>query len=554
MLNTNRLINDFRKQTRTTLWRHMKAMAVNYSVYTNHLKGMSPFLTDKDIYIYINRTNMVIVCLDCNKRCEKRTYEESEDMDAIIYRTGCEPWESMVWKLKETMRIMKTRLSSCHYDMEIYGVLMTEADITNADELEDYWEANNIKVIDDFSHLRFRRAEVNADDSLTEKLYYDAATDTSLDNIPEMTGKATEAPQADSSDEFEKMLMDFINSELDLEVVDEETPEEDPKDEEEDAGETANEHTEDSVEDIVIPSGEIEQNNNISVKVEILRPIPNPREELDKLVGCADIKRRMDELVALTRYNKLMHEAFPQSKQHEVSLHSVFLGRPGTGKTTVCKIFGSLLRQAGALSKGHVVVCDRGTFIGTLWGDEERSMKQVLEMAKGGVLMIDEAYLLNGKHENDPGKLVVQLLMNILADETQRDIAVVLCGYKDQMQKLLDTNPGLQSRFPNKFEFQDFTVDELLEITRTRVKDYQYHFTDEAWKKYQALMAQAYQARDPQTWGNARFVANQLERIYIQHATRCVRQCPVDKANLRQITAEDIVPIEIPRQIPKIGF
>ena len=525
MLNANRLINDFRRQTKTTIWRHMRAMAVNYAVYSNHLKGMDPFLTDKDIYIYINETNMVVVCLDCDKRCEKRSYEESEDMDAIIYRTGCEPWESMVWKLKETMRIIKGRLSSCPNDIDIYGVLMTEAEITNADELEDYWEANNIKVFESCSHLKFRKIEVNADDNLIEKLYYDAATDDSLDNIPEMTEKATEAPKAESNDEFEKMLIDFINSELDMEVVDEGTPEEDPKDEEEDP----KDEEEPTAADVSFPDGEIEQNQNISVKVEILRPIANPREELNKLVGCGDIKRRMDELVALTSYNKMMHELFPHGKQHEVSLHSVFLGRPGTGKTTVCKIFGSLLRQAGALSKGHVVVCDRGTFIGTLWGDEERAMKQVLEMAKGGVLMIDEAYLLNGKHENDPGKLVIQLMMNILADETQRDIAIVLCGYKDQMTKMLDMNPGLQSRFPNKFEFTDFTVDELLEITRRRIKDYDYQFTAQAWEKYRDMLAQAYQVRDPETWGNARFISNQLERIYIQHAARCVKRCPKDK-------------------------
>ena len=546
----NRLINDFRRQTKTTIWRHMRAMAVNYAVYSNHLKGMGPFLTDKDIYIYINETNMVVVCLDCDKRCEKRTYEESEDMDAIIYRTGCEPWESMVWKLKETMRIIKGRLSSCPNDIDIYGVLMTEAEITNADELEDYWETNNIKVFESCSHLKFRKIEVNADDDLIEKLYYDAATDGSLDNIPEMTEKATEAPKAESNDEFEKMLIDFINSELDMEVVDEGTPEEDPKDEEEDP----KDEEEPTAADVSFPDGEIEQNQNISVKVEILRPIANPREELNKLVGCGDIKRRMDELVALTSYNKMMHELFPHGKQHEVSLHSVFLGRPGTGKTTVCKIFGSLLRQAGALSKGHVVVCDRGTFIGTLWGDEERAMKQVLEMAKGGVLMIDEAYLLNGKHENDPGKLVIQLMMNILADETQRDIAIVLCGYKDQMTKMLDMNPGLQSRFPNKFEFTDFTVDELLEITRRRIKDYDYQFTAQAWEKYRDMLAQAYQVRDPETWGNARFISNQLERIYIQHAARCVKRRPEDKCELLMLTPEDIVPIEIPRPKTKIGF
>jgi len=249
-----------------------------------------------------------------------------------------------------------------------------------------------------------------------------------------------------------------------------------------------------------------------------------------------------------------MQEQFPNIRQHEVSLHSVFLGRPGTGKTTVCKIFGSLLRQAGALSKGHVVVCDRGTFLGTLWGDEERSMRQVLEMAKGGVLMIDEAYLLNGKHDHDPGKLVIQLLMNILADESQRDIAVVLCGYKEPMMKLLDSNPGLQSRIPNKFEFTDFTVDELLEITRRRIKDYDYTFTVQAWEKYSNMLAQAHRMRDPETWGNARFVANQLERIYIQHATRCVRQHPNDKRELLMLTPEDILPIEIPRQRTKIGF
>jgi hypothetical protein len=199
-------------------------------------------------------------------------------------------------------------------------------------------------------------------------------------------------------------------------------------------------------------------------------------------------------------------------------------------------------------------VCDRSTFIGTLWGDEERAMRQVLEMAKGGVLMVDEAYLLNGRNDNDPGKLVIQLLMNILADETQRDLAIVLCGYKEPMMKLLDINPGLQSRFPNKFEFSDFTVDELQEITQRRIKDYNYQFTTAAWEKYSDILAQAYQMRNPDTWGNARFIGNLLERIYIQHASRCVKQQPKDKEELLMLTAEDVVPIELPRQRTKIGF
>ena len=149
---------------------------------------------------------------------------------------------------------------------------------------------------------------------------------------------------------------------------------------------------------------------------------------------------------------------------------------------------------------------------------------------------------------------MIQLLMNILADESQRDIAVVLCGYKEPMMKLLDSNPGLFSRFPNKFEFTDFTVDELLEITRRRIKDYDYTFTVQAWEKYSNMLAQAHRMRDPETWGNARFVANQLERIYIQHATRCVRQHPNDKRELLMLTPEDILPVEIPRKRTKIGF
>lgn len=547
------MIRDFRKQTKTTIWKHMEAMAVNYAVYSNRLKGFAPFMNDDDVYIYCDATNMVVVCIDCYDNYEDRTCVESVDMEPIVYYPGCEPHEGRVWKLKETMQIVKERLQKQHIDLKVYGVMLTEAKITNAEELELVWEFNDMKVIDGFVSLGHRKAGVNSDEDLRGKFYFDAA----VNETPQMEEEEEELVKEEepNDEEFERLLMDFINNDSEeggeTPDDDESTSEESGDDEPED---TPDENLGDDLNGIVLPDGEIEQNGTISVKVEILRPIANPREELDKLVGCSDIKRRMDELVALTSYNKMMRKMFPDNKQHEVSLHSVFLGRPGTGKTTVCKIFGSLLRKAGALSKGHVVVCDRGTFIGTLWGDEERSMRQVLEIAKGGVLMIDEAYLLNGKHDHDPGKLVIQLLMNILADESQRDIAIVLCGYKEPMMKLLDSNPGLFSRFPNKFEFTDFTVDELLEITRRRIKDYDYTFTVQAWEKYSNMLAQAHRMRDPETWGNARFVANQLERIYIQHATRCVRQHPHDKHELLMLTPEDVLPIEIPRKRTKIGF
>lgn len=389
----------------------------------------------------------------------------------------------------------------------------------------------------------------------------------------------TQSSLAANDDEFERMLEEFINSEF--EMAEQALPDEDGKTDgepphgdddaadeddedaaaDEDAVADASDEDDDDEDffdddddDIVLPSGLLEQNGNVTVKVEILRPIKNPRSELDRLVGCRSIKQRMDELLALTRYNAMLRNTFPDNKQHEVSLHSVFLGRPGTGKTTVCKIFGSLLHEAGVLSKGHVVVCNRGTFLGTLWGDEERSVRQVVEMAQGGVLMIDEAYLLNGKNQNDPGRVVLPMLMDILANEAQRDIAVVLCGYKEPMLRLLELNPGLHSRFPNRFEFCDFTVDELLQITRQRIGEYKYHFTRQAWEKYKEVLQAAYDVRDPDSWGNARYVANQLERIYVQHATRIVKHRIVGKRQLLALTPADILPIETPRPRPRIGF
>ena len=583
MQNTNRLIDDFKNQTKTTIWKHLDAMAANYVVYSTHLNGLDPFLNEYDVYLYCNETNVVVVCLDCCGNGDDQIYEESESLGLFTYNEGDEPRVSVVRRLAEAVKLIKeTRLG---YDsaIKVYGVLLTEAEILNSYKLQRLWDDADVMVIDGFRRLKYRKIKVNEDDCLDCKAYISKILDANhgildakhgimdanygimegqtpmtsdmlsendelnLDDFP----KGSVRIEDEDDDEFSKLLDQFLKE--GMEVVDEKPDAEDDEDEE-DPEEDVEEDVEEDPEEEFFPNGEIEQNLNVNVKVDILRPIANPREELDKLVGCADIKRRMDELVALTSYNKMMRDLFPGSKQHEVSLHSVFLGRPGTGKTTVCKIFGSLLRKVGALSKGHVVVCDRGTFIGTLWGDEERSMKQVLKMAQGGVLMIDEAYLLASKNENDPGRLVIQLLMNVLADETQRDIAVVLCGYKEPMMKLLDSNPGLYSRFPNKFEFADFTVDELLEITQCRVKDYDYQFTAKAWEKYRQVLLQAYQVRNPETWGNARFVANQLERIYIQHATRCMKHQPKDKRELLKITPEDILPIEVPRQKAKIGF
>lgn len=293
------------------------------------------------------------------------------------------------------------------------------------------------------------------------------------------------------------------------------------------------------------------------VCVEILPPISDPHEQLDSMVGCDNIKKQFYDLLALTRYNCEMSRRYPAWTQHQVSLHAVFLGRPGTGKTTLCKIYGALLKEARMLTKGHVVVCGRSTFVGSSWGDEEEAVNQVLELAEGGVLMIDEAYLLNSPHPNDPGRHVLPLFMERLADESRRNIAVILCGYKEPMEGLLNLNPGLDSRFPHRFEFEDFSIDQLMEITRRRLSVYNYRFTRAGQKKYRDILEKAYKDRNPEKWGNARFVANLLESIYLRHAKRCMKHKSHSSSEFYKffnITSSDIQPIEVPRDKPRIGF
>lgn len=365
-----------------------------------------------------------------------------------------------------------------------------------------------------------------------------------------------------TEDEFEELLKQYFCDDDDDETVDDDMNDDEVDDEEVNEEENDDQNLDDldfdnDLDDLDLkdfPDGSIKLSENNTVKVEVLTPVAHPREELAKLVGCQNIKSQISDLLDLTAYNHWMFIKCPEWKWHDVSLHAIFFGRPGTGKTTVCKIYGALLHEAGALSKGHVVVCNRGTFLGTSWGDEERAVRQVLEMAEGGVLMIDEAYLLNSPHPNDPGKLVIQLLMEILANEKKRDIAIVLCGYKEPMQKLLDLNQGLASRFPNRYEFSDFTVDELMEITRRRVGEHKYHFTRNAWTKYKSLLTEAYAARDADKWGNARYVANLLDHIYLLHAKRCIRKSHLKISQCFCITTADVQPIEVPKAKKRVGF
>mgnify|MGYP002623976823 FL=1 len=532
------LFDAFCKQTRRTLWTFLHTLAQQEDIYSTYLTDFGPY-KDSPVDYYVFSTGKEIILLFLEKYTLK---QEKIDKEKGTFCSSCV--DDMV-PIIDATRFIKRRIDVVAPGTKVQSIMLSDRECFDdlmecmSDIEFPFYIIDNLRTLNKVNeqHGEEGRNIINAiihcdcippeEDELTVKKCFEDGDD--YDGDDDDYDDEEEENEDDEEYNYDKALQDFLERAAEDARRERQSP-------------------------FSISHSEIEQNENTKVNVEILHCNQEPQLALLKLVGCEEIKRRMDELLSLGIYNNLMRKHFPDSKQHDISLHSIFYGRPGTGKTTVCKIYGALLHQAGVLSSGHVVVCDRGTFIGPLWGDEERTLRKVLEIAKGGVLMIDEAYLLHGKSDRDPGRLVIQLLMNILADESQRDIAVVLCGYKEPMKELLALNPGLDSRFPNKFEFPDFSIEELLRITLRRIDEYDYEFTDQAWEKYRKMLTKAYQMRDPDTWGNARFVANQLDRIYIQHASRCVHHIPKDISEMRTITADDIQPIEVPKPKMKIGF
>lgn len=296
------------------------------------------------------------------------------------------------------------------------------------------------------------------------------------------------------------------------------------------------------------PSGEIKV-RSFRHQAEVLLPLHDPIAELNKLVGCDNIKQRLKEFKSLAEYNKACLHQSPQYPIMKIFLHSVFYGNPGTGKTTVCRLYGSLLKEAGLLSKGHVIVVDRSTFVGDSFGDLEAVIEQLLEMSKGGILMFDEAYLLEGSHRDDPNKMVLPLLLPVLADEQKKDFAVVICGYKDKLDQMIDKNPGLYSRFVNRFEFKDYTLEELTEIGIRYLKSFGHTFSLDGLASFKEELAAEMSGSNKSSWANARSVKNMIEHIYIQRAKRYGKDGKID----RVITADDICSIPYDHR-RRIGF
>lgn len=221
----------------------------------------------------------------------------------------------------------------------------------------------------------------------------------------------------------------------------------------------------------------------------------------------------------------------------------MFLGSPGTGKTTVAKILGGKLRELGVLSKGHVVVRERATLIGKYYSSESENTLAALEEAEGGILFIDEAYqLCQPDDPKDPGRFVIETLMTALADESKRDWMLILAGYTEPMQRLFDINPGLRSRIPqsNIFTFEDFNEAELMEIAEGYLRRNHFTLDEQARHRLCRRLAADYANRDAD-FGNARHVINLITTSIIPAmASRVSQLSDPDREQLTTILPADI--------------
>lgn len=241
--------------------------------------------------------------------------------------------------------------------------------------------------------------------------------------------------------------------------------------------------------------------------------------KLDSLVGLQQIKKQVREHAQYIQFLQLRKEKGFLEKD-EINVHSVFIGNPGTGKTTVASMMGKLYHKMGLLTKGHVHEVDRVDLVGEYIGQTAPKVKEAIEKARGGVLFIDEAYSLARTNDDskDFGREVIEILVKEMSNGPG-DIALIVAGYPKEMQHFLDSNPGLKSRFKLHFHFDDYMPQELIEIAQYACKEKEIELEVEAWDKVEEIITEAFRNRD-RTFGNARFVFDLLDKAKINLGLR----------------------------------
>jgi len=278
-----------------------------------------------------------------------------------------------------------------------------------------------------------------------------------------------------------------------------------------------------------------------------VRNVDDVLAELNKLVGMENIKTEVRTLTNFLRVQQARSQR--GMAKTPTSLHAVFSGPPGTGKTTVARLMGKIFKELGFLAKGHLVETDRAGMVASHIGGTAEKVDALVKSALDGVLFIDEAYALKPLNSTqDFGQEAIDVLIKRMEDYRNR-LVVIVAGYTDEMVTFVESNPGLKSRFNRYFYFKDYTPDELVAIFNKLCKDSHFKPTEAANQTLLALLNTLYDRRD-RTFGNARLVRNLFEKAIEQQANRLAVISILTDEVLTTIQPEDIPPLEVllPRQ------
>ena len=260
-------------------------------------------------------------------------------------------------------------------------------------------------------------------------------------------------------------------------------------------------------------------------------------DELNDLVGLDAVKQ---DVIRLAKHMKVTKKRLERNLPVEpIMLHSVFVGPPGTGKTTVARLMGRIFRSLGLLAKGHVVEVDRSGLVGRYVGETAQKTSKVIDSAMDGILFIDEAYSLASGGESDFGPEAIQTLLKRVEDDRER-LAVILAGYPREMEDFFDSNTGLRSRFSRTFEFKDYSPLELKDIFCRIAKGKNYLISPEAEQAVLGIMEEVYQNRDSH-FGNGRMVRSLFEKAIQNQSDRIVELEDLSNEEFITISEGDIM-------------
>ena len=286
---------------------------------------------------------------------------------------------------------------------------------------------------------------------------------------------------------------------------------------------------------------ETEVDDDVNIVIDN-RPLDEILADLDKLIGLKEIKKKVREYVDYVSY--LQYRLEKGIEEDEViNLHSVFTGNPGTGKTTVVKLLGKIYYAMGLLSKGHVHAVESNDLISGFVRQTGKDTRKVIEQARGGILFIDEAYMLyRDGASNDFGPEAIAALITEMSDGPG-DIAIMVAGYPKEMNSFINSNPGLKSRFRNYYHFDDYTPDELIGISKYAADEKDVVLSDTALKKMKKIVTDAFRKRD-RTFGNARLVHSMVDEAKMNLGIRLVRQYDPELLTKEMLSVIEVQDIE----------